>query len=311
LTWYGLQGWLLPGPTANLLVETEFRTSSMTKRIRSKYRPRTGITTAFVAVMILAGCATDDPQYVERPVEELYNEAIDAVEVDQFNVAADLFLEVERQHPYSIWATKAQLMSAYSYYSDGQYDDAILASDRFIQLHPGNRDIAYAYYLKALSYYSQITDVGRDQRNTEQALSSLDEILRRFPDSTYARDVRLKLDLTRDHLAGKEMEVGRYYHERKNYLAAINRYKLVIEEYQTTTHVPEALHRLSEAYSALGIEPEARSNAAVLGHNFPGSEWYIDSYELVEGAENLDLDGDGLPDPPAEPDGFFSRIWPF
>ena len=168
----------------------------MTKRIRSKYRPRTGITTAFVAVMILAGCATDDPQYVERPVEELYNEAIDAVEVNQFNVAADLFLEVERQHPYSIWATKAQLMSAYSYYSVGQYDDAILASDRFIQLHPGNRDIAYAYYLKALSYYSQITDVGRDQRSTEQALFSLDEILRRFPDSTYARDARLKLDLT-------------------------------------------------------------------------------------------------------------------
>jgi len=204
------------------------------------------------------------------------------------------------------------LMSAFSYYSDGQYDDAILAVDRFIQLHPGNRDVAYAYYLKALSYYEQITDVGRDQRNTEQALLALNEVIRRFPDSGYARDSRLKLDLTRDHLAGKEMEVGRYYLNRSNYLAAINRFKTVIEDYQTTTHVPEALHRLSEAYTALGIEPEAQANAAVLGHNFPGSDWYIDSYELVEGETQLDLDGDGIPDPPRnESGGFFSRLWPF
>jgi outer membrane protein assembly factor BamD len=266
---------------------------------------------ALLGALVLGACSTDEPDYVERPVEELYNEAVDAVESDEYDQAADLFLEVERQHPYSIWATKAQLMSAFSYYSNGQYDDAILAVDRFIQLHPGNRDVGYAYYLKALSYYEQITDVGRDQRNTEQALISLEEVIRRFPNSGYARDARLKLDLTRDHLAGKEMEVGRYYHERDNYLAAINRYRNVIENYQTTTHVPEALHRLSEAYVAMGIEPEARANAAVLGYNFPGSEWYLDSYELVEGETPIDLDGDGEPDPRGRDEGFFSRLWPF
>ena len=266
---------------------------------------------ALLAAMILVGCSSDDtPEYVERPVEELYNEAVDQVETEDYADAAETFLEVERQHPYSVWATKAQLMSAFSYYSDGQYDDAILSADRFIQLHPGNRDIAYAYYLKALSYYEQITDVGRDQRITELALQSLDDVVRRFPDSRYAGDARLKIDLTRDHLAGKEMEIGRYYHERENYLAAINRYRTVVEDYQTTTHVPEALLRLSEAYTALGIEPEARANAAVLGHNFPGSDWYIDSYELVEGKVVHDLDGDGEPDPVPEK-GFFSRLWPF
>jgi outer membrane protein assembly factor BamD len=283
----------------------------MTKRIATSCHKRLWLSGALLAAMVLAGCSTDEPDYVERPVEELYNEAVDAVEGEEYDQAADLFLEVERQHPYSIWATKAQLMSAFSYYSNGQYDDAILAVDRFIQLHPGNRDVGYAYYLKALSYYEQITDVGRDQRNTEQALVSLEEVIRRFPNSGYARDAGLKLDLTRDHLAGKEMEVGRYYHERDNYLAAINRYRNVIENYQTTTHVPETLHRLSEAYVAMGIEPEARANAAVLGYNFPGSEWYLDSYELVEGETPVDLDGDGEPDPRDGDDGFFSRLWPF
>jgi outer membrane protein assembly factor BamD len=278
---------------------------------RHSWMKHRGIGAALLAVSILAGCSSDDTsEYVERPVEELYNEGVDQAEGEDFADAADTFLEVERQHPYSIWATKAQLMSAFSYYSDGQYDDAILSANRFIQLHPGNRDVSYAYYLKALSYYEQITDVGRDQRTTELALQTLDDVVRRFPDSGYAKDAVLKIDLTRDHLAGKEMEIGRYYHERDNYLAAINRYRTVIENYQTTTHVPEALHRLSAAYAALGIEPEARSNAAVLGHNFPGSEWYIDSYELVEGEVVRDLDGDGVPDP-AEDDGFFSRIWPF
>jgi len=283
----------------------------MTRRIPAPSFNRFCLGGALLGALVLGACSTDEPDYVERPVEELYNEAVDAVESDEYDQAADLFLEVERQHPYSIWATKAQLMSAFSYYSNGQYDDAILAVDRFIQLHPGNRDVGYAYYLKALSYYEQITDVGRDQRNTEQALISLEEVIRRFPNSGYARDARLKLDLTRDHLAGKEMEVGRYYHERDNYLAAINRYRNVIENYQTTTHVPEALHRLSEAYVAMGIEPEARANAAVLGHNFPGSEWYLDSYELVEGETPIDLDGDGEPDPRGRDEGFFSRLWPF
>ena len=288
-----------------------FLAGLMAKCIGSHFKSRLGLCSTLAGVIILlVACASDEPAYVERPVEELYNEAVDAVDVGKFQEAADLFLEVERQHPYSIWATKAQLMSAFSYYSNSDYDDAILAVDRFIQLHPGNQDIGYAYYLKALSYYEQITDVGRDQTNTERALTSLDEVVRRFPKSGYAGDARLKLDLTRDHLAGKEMEVGRYYHQRENYLAAINRYKTVIENYQTTTHVPEALHRLSEAYYALGIKPEAQTNAAVRGHNFPGSEWYVDSYKLVEG-KPADLDGDGQPDSKEDRGGFFSRLWPF
>ncbi|MCF4167062.1 outer membrane protein assembly factor BamD [Zavarzinia compransoris] len=240
-----------------------------------------------VAVATLAGCSSSsEPEpYVERPVEPLYNEAADALSRENYNQAADLFLEVERQHPYSIWATKAQLMAAYSYYQAEKYPDSIDAAQRFIALHPGNKDAAYAYYLVAICYYEQIVDVGRDQKNTELALASLSEVVRRFPDSDYARDARLKLDLTRDHLAGKEMEVGRYYQGRKQYLAAINRYRTVVEKFQTTTHVPEALHRLVETYLALGITREAQAAGAVLGYNYPGSEWYEDSYALLTDAD--------------------------
>jgi outer membrane protein assembly factor BamD len=174
-------------------------------------------------------------------------------------------------------------MGAYALYQANKYDEAVVALDRFIQLHPGNRDAAYAYYLKALCYYVQITDVERDQKDTEQALKALDEVTRRFPDSKYARDARLKLDLTRDHLAGKEMTIGRWYERQQQYLAAINRFRKVVDDYQTTTHVPEALHRLTECYLALGLVDEARATAAVLGHNFPGSEWYSDSYALLTG----------------------------
>ena len=176
-------------------------------------------------------------------------------------------------------------MAAYSFYQNNKYDDAIVASDRFIQLHPSNRDVSYAYYIKAISYYEQISDVGRDQKMTELAMKSLREIVARFPNSRYARDAALKIDLTHDHLAGKEMEIGRYYENQRQYLAAINRFKIVIAKFQTTTHVPEALHRLTESYIALGLNDQARKSAAVLGHNFPGSEWYIDSFEIVEGKE--------------------------
>ena len=251
----------------------------------------------------VAACAGQDgPAYVERSVEELYNDAVDALDDGQSAGAATLFEEVERQHPYSIWATKAQLMGAYAYYETQEYDDAVLSLDRFIQLHPGNRDVAYAYYLRALSYYEQISDVGRDQRITEQALAGLEEVVRRFPDSKYARDARLKVDLTRDHLAGKEMQIGRFYLQRGHYLAAINRFRTVIDDYQTTTHTPEALHRLTEAYSALGIAPEARESAAVLGYNYPGTDWYGDSYQVVEGAPADYEEEDG---------GFLARLWPF
>ncbi|HET8729179.1 MAG TPA: outer membrane protein assembly factor BamD, partial [Alphaproteobacteria bacterium] len=195
--------------------------------------------------------------------------------------AADLFEEVERQHPYSQWATRAQLMAAYSLYEALEYDEAIIALDRFIQLHPGNEDIAYAYYLKALSYYERISDVERDQEMTELAMNALSEVVQRFPGTDYARDAALKLDLTHDQLAGKEMAIGRWYLRQGHYNAAINRFKTVIDSYQTTTHVPEALHRLTEAYLALGLPEQARRTAAVLGYNYPGNEWYVDSYALL------------------------------
>ncbi len=234
------------------------------------------------AAVLLTACASEEEVYVERPVEELYNEAMDALEGERYEAATRLFDEVERQHPYSAWATKAQLMAAFGYYQRNEYDEAIVALDRFIQLHPSNRDTPYAFYLKALCYYEQISDVERDQNMTESALKTLEELIARYPDSKYARDAKVKVDLTFDHLAGKTMQIGRYYLRRGHYLAAVNRFKSVVNDYQTTMHVPEALHRLVEAYLALGLEEEARKSAAVLGHNFPGSEWYIDSYELVE-----------------------------
>ena len=253
---------------------------------------------------LLAACAAEQPQYVERPVEQLYNEAVDLMAQNDLKGAAKAFDEVERQHPYSSWATKAQVMSAFSHYQAGEYDEAILAAERFIELHPGNRDAPYAYYLKALCYYEQISQVSRDQKMTVRARSSLEDIARRFPESEYARDARIKLDLVRDHLAGKEMEVGRYYLKRGNYMAAINRFRAVLDGFQTTSHAPEALHRLAEAYTALGLEEEARQAAAVLGYNFPNSPWYVDSYQTVQGVR-----ADGGQPPPSP--GILGRLWPF
>lgn len=241
-----------------------------------------------VAALLLLGltaCGSNEKPYVERPVEDLYNIAMDAVAAQEWEAAANGFDEVERQHPYSVWANKAQLMAAYSYYQNNKYSEAISAAERYIQLHPGSRETPYAYYLVAISYYEQITDVGRDQKITQQALGALEEVVRRYPSSEYARDARLKIDLTRDHLAGKEMVIGRYYLRKNQQIAAINRFKIVIEKYQTTSHVPEALHRLAEAYMSLGIIDEAQNVAAVLGYNYPGSEWYVDTYTLVTGQE--------------------------
>jgi outer membrane protein assembly factor BamD len=243
---------------------------------------------ALAAALVLAGCGSGSDEretYVERPVEDLYNTALDDLAEGRFQEARLGFEEVDRQHPYSVWATKAQLMAAFAAYQQGDYDEAIVALDRFIELHPGNRDTAYAYYLKALSYYEQITDVSRDQRITQLALQALQDVVTRFPGTDYARDAALKIDLARDHLAGKEMEIGRFYLRRGQYTAAINRFRTVVEQYQTTSHVPEALHRIAEAYQALGLTREAQQVAAVLGYNYPGSVWYIDSYELVEGVD--------------------------
>jgi outer membrane protein assembly factor BamD len=233
-------------------------------------------------LLLAAACSADKKDtYVEKSVEDLYNTGMNELLDERYARAAKSFDEVERQHPYSVWATKAQLMSAYALYEAGKYDDSIVAAERFIQLHPGHRDIAYAYYLKALDYYVQIADVARDQKATEQAMTALGEVVRRFPESKYGRDARLKIDLARDHLAGKEMEIGRWYERQGSYLAAINRFRRVVDQYQTTTHVPEALHRLTECYLALGLTDEARKTAAVLGYNYPGSEWYSDSYALL------------------------------
>ncbi len=248
----------------------------------------------------LAACSSEkEPKYVERGVDDLYNSAVNALEAGSWADAARLFDEVERQHPYSVWAIKAQLMAGYAQYEANRYDEAILALNRFIQLHPGHKDVPYALYLKALCYYEQISDVERDQQMSEQALGALQDLVRRFPDSKYARDARLKIDLTRDHLAGKEMEVGRYYLNRGDYLAAINRFRIVVDKYQTTTHVPEALHRLVEAYTALGLKDEARRAAAVLGHNYPGSEWYMDSYELATGVDVRKTSGESAGEKPS------------
>jgi outer membrane protein assembly factor BamD len=242
-----------------------------------------------VCGFMLAGCAGNDDmaaQYVERPIEKIYADAWTMIDRQNWLEAGRQFDEVERQHPYSVWARRAILMSAYCYYQGNRYSEAIDASTRFIQLHPGNKDVPYAYYLKAVSLYEQIGDVERDQGKTDEALTALQDLIQRFPDTEYARDARLKVDLARDHLAGREMTIGRFYLHEGEYLAAINRFRTVIDKYQTTTHAPEALERLTEAYLSLGVVREAQTSAAVLGYNYPGSPWYMDAYALLT-VENI------------------------
>jgi outer membrane protein assembly factor BamD len=260
------------------------------KRFTSYFPKAFGGTAAMMLLALaLGGCSGKEEKvaYVERPVEDIYNEAMDNMEAGRYSAAAKSFDEVERQHPYSKWATKAQIMSGFAYYMQAEYDDAVVALDRFIDLHPGHKDAAYAWYLKGLCYYEQISDVARDQRMTAEALDAFDNLVRRFPDSDYARDARLKIDLTHDHLAGKDMNVGRYYLRAGHHLAAIGRFRRVIENWGTSTHVPEALHRLTEAYLALGVVEEARLTAAILRHNFPDSEWYKDSWALLDSQDVL------------------------
>jgi outer membrane protein assembly factor BamD len=239
-----------------------------------------------VLALSIAGCAgrggSNDLPYVARDVGTLYSAAKDRLDRHQYKLAAALFDEVERQHPYSVWARRAQLMSAFSYYLNQDYSQAIASAQRFLAVHPGNRDAPYAYYLIGLSYYEQIADVTRDQKITQQALDSLGELTRRYPNTKYAADARLKMDLVRDHLAGKEMEIGRFYQTRGQWLAASGRFRSVVEQYQTTTHTPEALMRLTETYLALGLPSEANKSAAVLGTNYPHTDWYKRAYELMQ-----------------------------
>lgn len=238
-----------------------------------------------VSVLFLAGCSATDETYDERTLEELYHEGRSLLFQGKYYKAAKVFDEVERQHPYSDWAPQAQLMSAYAYYLDHKYEEALDPLEGFIQLHPAHKDIAYAFYLQGLCYYERLEPIERDQEMAHFALTSFQEVLKRFPSSVYARDAKLKIDLLKDTLAAKEMSVGRYYLHKKAYLAAMNRFRFVVESYQTTPQVEEALHRLVEVYLALGLIPEAQKTAAFLGHNFPGSSWYADTYLLMSGED--------------------------
>ena len=254
------------------------------------------------AAAVLVGCALilpatgcsrnrtkGDTAYIARDVNTLYALAKKRLDDRRYEEAAKLFDEVERQHPYSVWARRAQLMSAFSYYVAKKYPEAVSSAQRFISIHPGNKEAPYAQYLVAMSYYEQIEDVTRDQRITQQAADSFGELIRRYPESRYAADARTKMDLINDHLAGKEMEIGRYYQRAGNWLAAVSRFRVVVDKYQTTTHTPEALHRLVESYLALGIPVEARKAAVVLGANYAESPWYHRAYRLIYYKEPRDL----------------------
>jgi len=241
------------------------------------------------ACSVFGGNRNERLAYVERPAELIYNQAFERMERRQWDDAKQLFEEVERQHPFSEWARRAMLMSSFASYSSAEYEDAIQTAQRFIGLHPGNESTPYAYYLIAMSYYDQIYDVGRDQATTINAEAALQQVVRRYPESDYARDARLKLELTHDHLAGKEMDVGRYYLRDNQHLAAIGRFKTVVKDYETTSHVEEAMHRLVESYVSLGVIGEAKLVGSVLGYNHPSSRWYENSYDLL--AEyGVDLD---------------------
>jgi outer membrane protein assembly factor BamD len=258
----------------------------------------------------LAGCggnrAREEVQYVDQPVAQIYSRGADQLDQRRWTDALASFEEVERQHPYSSWARRAMLMEAYANYQSNKYDDAIEDAQRFLALHPGNESAPYAYYLIAMCQFERILDVGRDQGTTEQALTALQDVVRRYPESAYARDARLKMDMVYDQLAGKEMEIGRFYLTRDMHLAAINRFRNVVENenYQRTSHVPEALHRLVESYLSVGMTEEAQRMAAILGHNFPGSDWYQSSYALMneQGVQQVS-------EQEAEHRGWFSRTF--
>ena len=247
----------------------------------------------FAATLVaVSACSSNKKEklaYVERPAELIYNQALSEMDRNDWADAKLLFQEVERQHPFSRWARRSMLMSAYASYRSADHDESVAMAQRFIGLHPGSDSAPYAYYLIAINYYDQIYDVGRDQATTVSAEASLQQVVRRYPESDYARDARLKLELTHDHLAGKEMSVGRYYLKQNQHLAAIGRFKVVVSEYETTSQTEEALHRLVESYVSIGVIQEAKLVGSVLGYNYPNSEWYADSYELLENyGVNLD-----------------------
>ncbi len=240
-----------------------------------------------LAASALMGCSLfqkKDDYVPDTPADRLYNEGLFLLNDKQdYKEAAKKFDQVDRENPYSDWARKALLMSAYSYYQSGQYDDCINSAKRYVTLHPASPDAAYAQYLIGSSYYDQILDVSRDQERADKAINAFEDVVHKYPDSEYALNAKKKIEMARDQLAGKEMEVGRFYLKKRDFLGAINRFKVVVTQYQTTREVEEALERLTEAYVALGIIGEAQTAAAVLGHNFPDSPWYKDAYRLLKG----------------------------
>ena len=240
---------------------------------------------ALSLAVALAGCSLFDTDKVipDEPADKLYNEGLFLLNQKKDpKEAAKKFEEVDRQHPYSEWARKSLIMSAYAYYEAGAYEESVTAARRYITLHPGSPDAAYAYFLIGSSNFDQIAEVSRDQERTEKAVAALDEVVRKYPNTEYAVAAKRKIEVARDQLAGKEMDIGRWYMQRRDYTGAINRFKVVVTRYQTTRHVEEALLRLTEAYLTLGIVDEAQTSAAVLGHNFPDSRWYKDAYNLVQ-----------------------------
>src|SRR5882762_645231 len=266
----------------------ELRKSGL-DRFRRHVRLASGLV---VLALSLGGCGSGsiidkftakDDTFKEEPADKLYNEGLYLMNQSKDPKAASKkFEEVDRQHPYSDWARKSLLMSAYAFYNSGDYDSCIGAATRYVTLHPGSPDAAYAQYLIAASHYDQIPDISRDQARTEKAIAALEEVIRKYPTSEYATSAKAKLEGARDQLAGKEMDIGRYNLQKRNYTGAINRFKTVVTQYQTTRHVEEALARLTEAYMAIGVVGEAQTAAAVLGHNFPDSLWYQDAYNLVK-----------------------------
>ncbi|MHA7900194.1 MAG: outer membrane protein assembly factor BamD [Henriciella sp.] len=246
------------------------------------------------AALVLTACQNSNRRqelaYVERPVELLYSRATEELDNRDYDQAILLFNEVERQHPYSEWARRSSLMAAFASYESRNYDEAISTSQRYLSLNPAGQGASYAYYLIAVSYFDQIIDVGRDQKTTELARDALRDVIRRYPETDYARDATVKLDMVQDQLAGKEMEIGRWYLRRNQHLSAINRFRTVVSDYDTTSHTPEALHRLVEVYLATGLKQEALAAGAVLGYNYPESIWYRYSYRLLSG-QGLDPEG--------------------
>jgi len=253
-------------------------------------------------LLSLVGCTTDMPveSFSQRDMSIIYNSAADLLEKKEYELAANEFLNIEREYPYSDWSEQALIMASYSYFEGKRYKDAISQLTRYTQLYPNGNKLAYANYLIGQSYYLQIANVGRDQHNARHALERFNTILERFPNSDYAADARLKKDLAIDHIAGSIMEIGRFYQKRKQFTAAINRFKEVISEYQTTSHIDEALARYSDSYLALGIYVEAQTSAAILGYNYPNSNWYGYIYgELTQA---------GLK-PKEEPETWIRRVW--